>query len=356
MRSSSGGGASSLALLPARLRGSVLGGSERLVLNLEGGDMTVCCHKASTPDVLGHFPLLYDQAANKNSLAQEISRRGSKCSSVTLRLPQRIALQKVLDLPLAAEENLREVLGYEMDRHTPFKAEQVYYDYEVLGRQTEARRLRVRLTLVARSLLDDALQKITSWGIQPHCVDVADSSEIGHCKINLLPSDRRAPRRKGPGRWIKLGLAGVAAALLVAAIAIPLWRERQQAIELMQQVNKEQAEAEQVQALRTRLEKVIGESRLLIDKKMQSPVLVDVLDELTRIIPDDTWLSSVELKGSQVRIQGESSASSALIGLIEASPLFSQTSFSSPVTQNPTTGHERFQLSSNVESRPGGKK
>jgi hypothetical protein len=32
--------------------------------------------------------------------------------------------------------------------------------------------------------------------------------------------------------------------------------------------------------------------------------------------------------------------------------MFFQTSFSSPVTQNPTTGHERFQLSTTVEAAP----
>jgi general secretion pathway protein L len=340
-----------LALLPRGLRGKVQTKDERLVLSVDGPEMVVCCHKTGSPEVLGRFPLAYEQAEQKDALATEISKKGSKCSSVTLRLPAQYALRKLVELPLAAEENLRAVLAYEMDRNTPFKADQVYYDYEILARQPEKRRMEVRLVVVPRPLVDDALQKLAGWGMQPHCVDVADPDGTSACKVNLLPVEQRIVHQRHPRRWVKVGFAAATGLLLVSAVVVPLWQEHQTATDLLPKVTKAEKEAEQVQNVRAQLEQLIGESRHLLDKKMQSPVFVDVLNELTRVLPDDTWLSSIELKGRQVRIQGESAASSALIGLIEASPLFAGTSFSSPVTQNPTTGHERFQLSTALEAR-----
>jgi hypothetical protein len=48
-----------------------------------------------------------------------------------LLMPGDKVLTRPLTLPLAAEENLREVLAFEMDQHTPFMSDDVYYDYLV---------------------------------------------------------------------------------------------------------------------------------------------------------------------------------------------------------------------------------
>ena len=41
-------------------------------------------------------------------------------------IPAERVLQRNLTLPVAAEDNLRQVLAFEMDRQTPFKADQIY--------------------------------------------------------------------------------------------------------------------------------------------------------------------------------------------------------------------------------------
>src|SRR5581483_356993 len=47
--------------------------------------------------------------------------------------PER-TLRRSISLPAAAEDNLRQVLSFEMDRQTPFKADQVYFDYRLGAR------------------------------------------------------------------------------------------------------------------------------------------------------------------------------------------------------------------------------
>ena len=58
---------------------------------------------------------------------------------VILCLPADKVLTRTLTLPLATEENLREVLAFQMDRQTPFTVEQVYYDYGVVARGRKTR-------------------------------------------------------------------------------------------------------------------------------------------------------------------------------------------------------------------------
>ena len=57
-----------------------------------------------------------------------------------LCLPPEQVLQRTLTLPLAVEENLRQTLTFELDRYTPFRPEQVYFDFpgDRAGRRSEA--------------------------------------------------------------------------------------------------------------------------------------------------------------------------------------------------------------------------
>ena len=80
------------------------------------------------------------------------------------------------------------------------------------------------------------------------------------------------------------------------------------------------------------------------------PTKIRLLDEITRVMPDDTWLSQVQVKGGIVRIQGESEGASSLIGLMENSDLLRDVSFSSPVTKNPRTSNDRFVIQASIEA------
>ena len=45
-----------------------------------------------------------------------------------LRLASGQALQRVIYLPSAVQENLQQVIGFELDRYTPFKPDQAYFN------------------------------------------------------------------------------------------------------------------------------------------------------------------------------------------------------------------------------------
>ena len=53
------------------------------------------------------------------------------------------ALVRRVTMPAATEENLRQVLGFEMDRLTPFRADDVYFDYRVVSRDAAAGQLAI---------------------------------------------------------------------------------------------------------------------------------------------------------------------------------------------------------------------
>ena len=52
---------------------------------------------------------------------------------VVVALPPDQVLRKTINLPAAVEDNLAQVLAYDLDRHTPFKPEEVCFDARIVG-------------------------------------------------------------------------------------------------------------------------------------------------------------------------------------------------------------------------------
>lgn len=60
--------------------------------------------------------------------------------------------------------------------------------------------------------------------------------------------------------------------------------------------------------------------------------VLNLLKELTNIIPEDTWFTNFVYKVDRIELTGYSSSASAFIPIIERSPYFSAVEFSAPVT------------------------
>src|SRR2546423_2540261 len=97
-------------------------------------------------------------------------------------------LRKHLRLPQAVEENLHAAIAFEMDRYTPFRAEQVYFDCAVIARDYEARQIDIALAVAARSVVDGARARLENAGAQVVAVLPAGSDGQG---LNLLPQAQR---------------------------------------------------------------------------------------------------------------------------------------------------------------------
>ena len=76
-----------------------------------------------------------------------------------------------------------------------------------------------------------------------------------------------------------------------------------------------------------------------------------VLRDLTELLPNDAWLTTVSLDGKGVEVTGAASAASTLIPLLENSPRLERVEFSSPVTRG-RDNKEQFRIRAAWE--PGG--
>lgn len=271
-------------------------------------------------------------------------------ADVILRLNRQDGIAKVLVLPAAVKENLYQVVSYELSRYTPFKPEQVYFAVKPLDVVNEPGQIRVMLVLTPKEILDTLYEDITAMGLSPLFADYEGAAnDLDHIDdaYNLLPDWLRQKAAKTP-RLVYSGLAAAVLLILAAVIAMPIWFEYQTVNLLREKINGIEKDAKEIKELQSEIDKVIAETSELIEMKNSAPPVLEMLNSLSTLIKDDTWLSYAQYSDGHLQIQGESPAASGLIAVLEDSELFTNAKFVSPVTQDTTSGLERFQITVDI--------
>jgi general secretion pathway protein L len=150
---------------------------------------------------------------------------------------------------------------------------------------------------------------------------------------------------RGIRRLLRVRVVGFMALLL-----LPRGQLQPRAEHLAAQLDAPKAAAERAAAVRDELQRLEAGRDYLDEQRLLADEVLSILDELTRLLPDSTWLSRFELIGTRVRLEGESAEASALIGLLEQSRTLHNVSYASPITSNPRTEKDRFSLI--AERRP----
>jgi len=335
-----------VALLPARWRALLAERAEALLLEVRGGQIVVWRQSGGACVEAGSVALDAPDAERR----AEVERVRTQVDDPNLRVfyciaPGR-ALRREFSLPAAAENNLRQVLAFEMDRQTPFKADQVYFDYRLAERDPSARNLQVALIVVPRAPLDADLAKLTAGGLRLDGVDCwRDGAGSGRMGLNLLPPERR-PRRVNARLRLNLGLASASVVLLITVMLLSLANREAALTTMNAQVEKAQIAAKQVSVLRKTLQDSIGAANFLNRKKHETPVMVEMVADLTQRLPDDTYLERLAVDDKfKIDVQGLSDNTAKLVEGLQQSEVVENPSFQGTIQQDPRTKKDRFNMS-----------
>jgi general secretion pathway protein L len=138
-------------------------------------------------------------------------------------------------------------------------------------------------------------------------------------------------------------LSGLAAAgtMAYSTFALGSLDEEQQA--LTQKINALRAK------LRTGPAVTQSAQRILERRKQTTPSNVIVLEALSQILPDHTYVTELRIEGDKAQIVGVTRDAAALIGLIEQSPHFTHAAFYAPTTRTPGETGERFHVEARIK-------
>jgi general secretion pathway protein L len=342
-----------MAMMPNGARQALNDHKQTLVVSLHNGHANVHLYRGEQTQKIATFAMHPESADGTQKIRSTIDKLTPSLSASIVQLPERSALQRRITLPLETEEKLANVLGFEMDRLTPFTRDEVYFDYSVLDRNKTKRTIDLKFTVAKKNAVDQVVDTLAEYGVQPTVLTVSDEpfdprqEDEADAAHNLLPHERRAsPLRQK--RYLPYLLSVLVALLAAAAVLLPLYHFDRVRTELDAFIVEAKSAAMAAEQTRNDVERVVQQGRLFARKRAELPSVLQMLDEITRVLPDDTVLMRVEVAGTRLRIQGESASASSLISLIEGAKLFHRANFSSPVTKNPRTNLDRFALEAEI--------
>jgi general secretion pathway protein L len=270
--------------------------------------------------------------------------RGSR---VEIVLQSRRFLLRPLELPARAADFLEGIVRAQIDRLTPWSAAEAVFGCSAPA-AGGAESITTMIAATTRKVATTYVQAVS--GFHPSaiavCTDIAERN-IGRVKVfEQKARGHLDAARLSRALSIALGVAAVAALLSVAVAAYVANDLGAQEDELARQISARRA------AIRAGAD---GGDRspvaALERRKSETPASVIVLDALSRVLPDHTYVTELHLAANKLQIAGFTHDAPSLIPLIEQSQHFTRATFYAPTTRAPSDPGERFHIETRVESK-----
>jgi general secretion pathway protein L len=261
---------------------------------------------------------------------------------LVLALPAVKCFLHSVEVPKAALSRIDQFLGLELSRVTPFAASDVLTGWFETADAPGDTHATISQVIAKRSIVAPLLEELARWKI-PVSGIFARSPE-GDYLPPRLANPAVAIGDRGVGRWRRLAVAASVFAGLCALAS--MWtvfsRQASELEDLSQRTETAQKKAVEV---RKRLALMESSSQRIVElktAKLSGPSPLAIWEELTRLIPDTAWVSSLAIDKAQVTIEGNARSPEELITLLDASLLFEAVSFNAPVTKLPGNDLTRF--------------
>jgi len=292
----------------------------------------------------------------ESSVERALARRGvpRDAAKISLEVPRDAFFVRRFDVPAAAEASLSSLLIADIERKTPFRAGDVVHG-RVLTRKPETPdKIGVQSWILRRDIVARALEGSG--------VAIGDLDTIAP---ERAPGDQdEGPvialgRRADGSRWFRavvIGLSALAAALAIAGLTAMIWRQNEAMTRLDASIAEVSSRATRVRKI---ADQAVAQSRLLAilrEERERGPLLADLWEEVSRILPDDAYLSEFRLSevksGERVLdMIGYADSAVRLPALFDKSPMFSDASLTAAITPDVQAKREAFSLRARVKQK-----
>ena len=330
-----------LGLVPHWLRRLLADAETGVVLAQVDGGFQIVAASSSRGRKEDTSPLL-SRAQALAALADMAS--SSKAGSIGLRLPFSQCFERRVELPKAARDDLRRMLNFDLERATPFRLGDVYTACLPTGEAGAKGRQRVRQLIVKREAVDPLIADVKAAGLVPAFVDCWQTTAASGLPVNFLEAD--APPRSGLARHVTAPRALAMLVLLLAGVAAVLSLSRYEAAlgEVRADTARLRTQAAGVRDAMERSAAAVADLARLQRMKLGQVPAVEVLEELSRLLPDSVWLTDLRIEGDVVDVTGLAKSGAALPPLFVGSALFTDAALTAPVTLDQREDKERFSL------------
>jgi general secretion pathway protein L len=307
----------------------------------EGGFALRLPKDAQTPSAPFNIGGGADAPALPDSVAKAI--RGNRVE-IVLR-PSRFVFRE-LELPRRAVEFLDGIVRSQIDRLTPWAAGDAVFGW---GRPADIAndRISIMIAATARAMVRPILQAVSEVGAASIAMLTVPVEGAATAGIKVYDQNVRGlleTRRLSRILLVVLLVAVISAGVALAAdVVIGGSLERRQS-EIAREINQRRV------LLRNGQNGLARDASGLLDRrKHETPATVIVLEALSEILPDDTYVTELRVEGNKLQIIGVTHDAPGLIRLIEQSPHFTHATFFAPTTRAPTDPGDRFHIEARIE-------
>jgi general secretion pathway protein L len=331
------------ALLPEGVRNALAPSDPIITLDLLADTVIVRRFADGVETKIAQLPRVsFDAASLRAVLAPYLAKPWLLRDAFALRVADSMALWRNVALPLAARRNIGNVLELELERQSPLDRGEVYHDYKILRIDRQAGRIELVWRIARRRPVDAAVEICAQAGIGLALIAFVGDETLPDG--GNFPVDGRASALLRLRRWLIPALVAVILMLGIAVLIGAYDRNQEAADALAARVDQARNEARGALHLQHEIAGARLRAAFLVHQK-QSPMIAGLLAETTRVLPNGSWLTELDYRDGEVRIQGLSNSAASLIALFDASPLFADAQFRAPLMQAPGQGIERFDLS-----------
>lgn len=325
------------ALIPEAARAAVLGSPVSVGLDREGLFISTDPH-SSCPDG-PHAGL-----AERPETGDAIERLGKKGGLVELTLGESVCLIRTTSVPASAMSRAKDILALQLERITPFRRDDVCFGWRLAqARQSGPNTLLVQ-AVVRRDLLAGASERLFAVGFT-QVRAVCRVSDGGDIAISL-PAGLSRPKSRLL-RWLSAASrisAIVTAVAMAATILLAFAKQHGALAALDNEIGAMRAAAQNVRVTYDAALASGLQVRTLRQRKLATPTVAAMLEEITRVLPDTAWITDFRMDRGQLTITGFAQSAADLIPAVEASDLFANAEFVSPVVHAPRENGDRFNI------------
>jgi len=168
---------------------------------------------------------------------------------------------------------------------------------------------------------------------------------------NLLPPERRASHNRV--QYLASAILGVLVviAALTGLVIYPAIDQKRYRNDLEREARQLEPAVARAQALERKINENRKKTALLDEIRRRPQADLEVLNELTRLLPPQVWTNAIEIYPDSVVLSGEADQAAPLLKVLDSSPLFQNSEFALSVTRNAQT--EQFRLKTTRRGRTG---
>lgn len=266
--------------------------------------------------------------------------------TVTFELKE-IVVRRI-QVPAPAREFLPGIVRNQIERLSPWRANDTVYGFEGALNRDDPATLDVCILLQSRAVIDAVRDQVGAIGVVVDRIVGSDPPLVGPIAL----WSRLSQASEASLRRVRTLLGAAIAGALLLSLGVSVWALFSVG-SYQQQLDATRARERQVQAALTpQVVRALPPAQRAWVLKQTSPAAVLVLEALSRALPDQAYVTELGLENGVIRITGFASDAPALLVPLERSGFFSDVHFFAQTTRNAEGAQFVFHIQARVEPRP----